>query len=263
MQYIKTDEHIHQLCQTIAKVNRTFVPKQDDDSHTNLYFNDMDARIVGRQVATKLGSLVFSLNLHSYEFEWLDLGKNAIQSFDIDGKTIAQFEDEIAHKLSDLGLDSKGFKDELHFEISDYSFKKEAFNCPDDDAMEEWMAYRSMGNQVCTLLAGHANINAEVRIWPHHFDTGVYFELPNGTGIGFGLAMSDSILNAPYLYMTAYPKNGDINYNEAPDLSVGQWHTSPNFSGALLNCNIPLEELQELFPEYLLTAYQWFANQTL
>lgn len=263
MNYIKTDEHIHQLCQTIAKVNRTFVAKQEDDSHTNLYFDDLDARIVGRQVETKIGSLVFSLNLHSYGFEWLDIGKNTIQSFDIVGKTIAEFEEEISSKLSDLSLDRKGFKDDLHFEITDYKFKNDGFHFPEEDEIEEWMAYRSMANQVCALLAGFANNNAEIRIWPHHFDTGIYFELPNGTGISFGFAMSDNVLNAPYLYMSAFPKNGAVDHKNAPEIGAGKWHISEDFTGAVLYCNQPLEQLQENLPEFMIAAYQWLVNQTL
>lgn len=263
MRYISTDEHIHQLSQTIAKVNRTFVPKKEDDSHTNFYFDEMSARLLGRWVTTNQGSLVFALNLESYQFEWLSLDKGVVQSFTIHGKTINEFEAEIEAQLSELGLDKSGFTDELHFEITAYDFKNEAFSQPSDEEMDEWMEYRSMANQVCLLLSGYANAHAEVRIWPHHFDTGVYFEMPNGLGIGFGFAMSDSILKAPYLYMSAYPKEGSIDYSHAPALGAGEWFVSDDFTGALLNCDKPLEQLQGEFPEYMATAYEWLVNQTL
>lgn len=263
MRYVSTDEHIHQLSQTIAKVNRTFVPKKDDDSHTNFYFDEMSGRLLGRWVNTTQGSLVFALNLESYQFEWLSLDKSVVQSYAIHGKSIKEFEAEIERGLSVLGLEASGFTDDLHFEITDYDFKNEAFNQPSDEAMDEWMEYRSMANQVCTLLSGYANTQAEVRIWPHHFDTGVYFEMPNGLGVGFGLAMKDSILNAPYLYMSAYPNEGSIDYSNAPELGAGQWYVSENFTGALLNCDKTLTQLQGEFPEYMTTAYEWLVKQTL
>lgn len=35
------EEKIHQLAQIIAKANRTLVPAQADDSHSNLYFDSL------------------------------------------------------------------------------------------------------------------------------------------------------------------------------------------------------------------------------
>ncbi|MFT5886141.1 MAG: hypothetical protein ACI9IP_002605 [Arcticibacterium sp.] len=37
--YTQTDQQLHWLSQIIAKANRTYVPAEEDDSHTNLYFN--------------------------------------------------------------------------------------------------------------------------------------------------------------------------------------------------------------------------------
>jgi hypothetical protein len=35
--YTSIDQYFYQICQLIAKVNRSFDPKKEDDSHTKLY----------------------------------------------------------------------------------------------------------------------------------------------------------------------------------------------------------------------------------
>ncbi|MFT6215316.1 MAG: hypothetical protein ACJAS3_001715 [Roseivirga sp.] len=46
--YTQTDQQLHWLCQILAKTNRTYAPKKEDDSHTHLYFDSLDHRIYGR-----------------------------------------------------------------------------------------------------------------------------------------------------------------------------------------------------------------------
>ena len=46
--YTYADQKLHFLTQVIAKANRSYVPTKPDDSHTNLYFDTLDNRIVGR-----------------------------------------------------------------------------------------------------------------------------------------------------------------------------------------------------------------------
>ena len=61
--YPKVDQQIHLLSQLIAKANRTFVPKSEDDSHTNLFFDPLGNRITGRWVKAGKNKVIFALNL--------------------------------------------------------------------------------------------------------------------------------------------------------------------------------------------------------
>jgi hypothetical protein len=80
------------------------------------------------------------------------------------------------------------------------------------------------------------------RIWPHHFDTGIYVETHNKMGIVFGLAMSDTMVGEPYFYMSGYPASGKIEYKNLSDFSNGRWEIGKNWQGAVL----PLSELRQL-----------------
>jgi len=44
-EYNNIGQIIHQLSQVLAKFNRTFVPKKEDEGHTNLYFGPISHRI--------------------------------------------------------------------------------------------------------------------------------------------------------------------------------------------------------------------------
>lgn len=261
MTYIATDEHLHQLCQTVAKINRSFVPKEEDDSHTNLYFDELDQRITGHWVKTSKGALLFSLNLAHYCFEWQNANKDVLYSYAIAGKTIDAWETEIAENLPAMGLEVSGFKDPLHFEITEYAFKDGVFHKPEETALAEWMQIRAFGNQACRQLNGYAQVEASIRIWPHHFDTGVYFEVDGKVGLGFGLAMKDSGTDVPYFYLSAYPNEGEIDYSQLPDIGAGSWMLSDGFNGALLTLDKPLEAVQADFAKYLKAAFNWFVNQ--
>lgn len=261
MSYIATDEHIHQLCQTLAKANRSFVPKKDDDSHTNLYFDELDQRITGHWIKTPVGRRILSLNLKDYRFEWQNSDKNVMASHQIEGKTIEAWETEIAQGLSDLQLEQGNFLDTLHFEITEYEFRDGVFHKPAEGALDEWMQIRTLGNQVCMQLNGYAQVESPIRIWPHHFDTGVYFEVDDKIGIGFGLAMKDAGTDAPYFYMSGYPNKGSIDYNDLPEIGKGHWMLSEGFNGALLKVDKPLSELKVDIPSYMKTAFKWLVNQ--
>ena len=126
-EYINIDQRVHQLSQIIAKANRTFVPSKPDDSHTNVYFDSVSHRIYGRWIKVGSTEIILALNLKSFTYEWVNKSLKTLQSHIIETKTISEIEESIANGLSDLGLNSKGFNDTLHFEIPKYSFVDSAF----------------------------------------------------------------------------------------------------------------------------------------
>ena len=80
----------------------------------------------------------------------------------------------------------------------------------------------------------------------HHFDTDIYIEPSAKIGIGFGLAMEDSLVGAPYFYFSGYGLNGyTIDYTNFQVLEIGKWIVKENWKGAVL----PLQELQGTKPD--------------
>lgn len=264
-EYKDADQRIHLLCQLITKVNRTFVPKKEDDSHTNLYFDSIEKRIYGRWFEANTERLVFSLHLTTLHFELLNDKLDVLSSVLAIGKTIAEMEETIEKEVLQLGISPAGLNVPLHFEIPQYEFSSNPIEIFDQEKLDEWCRYRSIANNACNDLLGLAQTPGEIRIWPHHFDTGIYFEPNKHIGIGFGLAMEDNLVGAPYFYISGYPKDMTINYQNAPTSENWKWEISENWKG----CVLPLSKLKDLvenernivIADYLSVTYHWFLNQ--
>ena len=82
-EYIITDRQLHWLSQVIAKVNRSFVPAEKDDSHTNLYFEKISKGIYGRWISTPAGMIILFLDLETLSFKWLDPKKIILDEFPV------------------------------------------------------------------------------------------------------------------------------------------------------------------------------------
>ncbi len=264
-EYNKTDRLLHTLCQVIAKVNRTFVPKKDDDSHTNLYFDTLGNRISGRWIKTEKEPLLFTLNLGTLNFELLSLAQKKIFSASVTGKTIEEIEVETEKLLLGAGLYPEGLRNPLHFEIPKYFPAKTPVASIPLSALEKWKYFRKLANDSCNDLMGHAQASSEIRIWPHHFDTGIYFENHSCIGIGFGLAMQDDMAGSPYFYMAGYPEKGSLSPEGLPQSNLWSWKTNEYWRGVIL----PLTNLENAteaqskatLNDYLRQNYGWFIHQ--
>ena len=263
--YTDIDQRLHLLCQVIAKANRTFVPKQDDDSHTNLYFDMLGNRITGRWINAENKKLLLVLNLESLNIEIVNQSQTRLATILTVGSKIEKIEKEVEKQLLGLGLPSAGFIDALHFTIPDYSFKDEEVSALDAVSLNEWKHFRQLANEACAWLLGHAQLVEEIRIWPHHFDTGIYSLINSNLGLGFGLAMEDKMFGLPYFYMSGYPLNGTLNYDSVPSGNEWQWELGADWNGAILTIDKLVDKSdaaqKSVLIDYITTAYKWYANQ--
>lgn len=259
------DKHLHLLCQIIGKANRSFVPDKADESHTNLYFDSWGNKILGRWIQAKKGNVLFALDLDTLNFEVLSSSLKKILTVSSIGKTMEEIEMEIEKLLPKTGIDPKGFRVSMPHEIPTYSFSKKPMEAIDAQALDLWKYFRKLANQSCYNLLGYAQTVSEVRIWPEHFDTGVYFEYNGKIGIGFGLAMEDSLAGEAYFYLAAYPKNGSLVFKNLPESPGWEWILREHWKGAIL----PLSKLamesgsqtEKILSEYIIQNFYWYVNQ--
>ncbi len=265
-EYIKADQLIHQLTQIIAKANRTFVPKKQDDSHTNLYFDPVSDRIFGRWIKADKNDIIFALDLANFQFEILDQKFEVLSRHPIIGKKIVDLEVEIESGLKDVGLKTSGVTDPLHFEIPEYPFKGQPVEALSTGELQQWKRFRKLANETSLHLLGYLQAESEIRIWPHHFDTGIYAEVNADLGIGFGLAMADSMNPSPYFYLTGYPLSKKLlKYHELPALEAGQWIVGEHWNGAIL----PFDslkpsgenEISNTVFAFISSAVSWYLKQ--
>lgn len=257
--YTQTDQQIHWLCQIIAKANRSYVPKKEDDSHTNLFFDVLGNRIIGRWIKTSSGKIILSLNLENLHLEWLGDHLQVLQSVASVGKSDLEIIRELTQEVQKRGLQPADFSEKLHFEITEYPFSQTPVQFIPQEHIQVWKHWRQLANEACLWVLGYLQADGEIRIWPHHFDTGIYVPANDRVSIGFGWAMEDSLAGAPYFYVAGYASQGSLDYQELPELQTGKWETSGHFKGAILSLN----EMTNLNRDILEKALFEFLQKTI
>ena len=94
----------------------------------------------------------------------------------LDGKTQKQAFIELSQNLADLDVDVTEFKDELHYEIPNHPIGKgAAFSIKNENAFIENSNFRNNAKIILNEIAQLFEQDESIRIWPHHFDTGLFF----------------------------------------------------------------------------------------
>ncbi len=265
--YNKVDQQLHLLCQVIGKANRTYVPDKADESHTNLHFDPWGNKILGRWIQSGSGTVLVALDLNSLQFEVLNSSRKQILTVSSIGKTMEEIEREFEVLLPKAGLDPTGFRAPMPHEIPAYAFSKKTQEAIPTQALDQWKYFRKLANQSCYQFLGYAQAESEVRIWPEHFDTGIYFEYAGNMGIGFGLAMEDSMAGDAYFYMAGYPKNGSLIFENLPKSPTWKWELGEHWKGVILPVSV-LEktsdsQTEKILKEYITRNFDWYAKSKI
>ncbi len=232
--YRQCDEMLHYWAQILTHFNRAFAKAKEDDSHTNFILDPLGKRILGRWVNCGNQKLIGALNLHNFRFEFLNDKMQIKNSFGLAGRSFNDNLEALAHCSSSLGLDGSKTLQKLHFDIPRYDLS-EVFIAPGNKGLNLWQSWRSFAQIVCFNLLNHTQSDAEIRIWPHHFDTGIYLKFSHDFSLGFGLAMADDVLGAPYFYFRTHtPEDSGNSFLNERELSFGRWIKTDKWEGAIL-----------------------------
>lgn len=257
--YNKTDQKLHLVCQVLAKLNRTYVQPQYDDSHTNLYFDPEQMRIYSRWINTNGVKIIASLNLTDSAIEWQDEHFKILQSITIADKTCLEIERHVQKGLVQFALNQEDFSVPMHYKIPSYSFQNNVYQPFTEEELNNWCYYRKLANFGCESLVKVFGKSVDIRIWPHHFDTCIYTTLNKSFEIKFGLAMDDGLADSAYFYLTGFTKMGRVNFTELPKLENGKWLITDHWKGAIFT----IHELNSIPTENHLQAVNKFGNEAL
>jgi hypothetical protein len=256
--YYSADQQIHWLSQLLAKINRTFLEKKSDDSHTNLYFDALNKRLYGRWLESSNGKHLISLNLTDLSLELHDQYLNSVWLINCQGKSVLEVESQLDNGLNELGFEDNDWKEHMHYEIPDYGLNKGPIERLSESQINLWCRFRALANHACMDLLGSCQAESEIRIWPHHFDTGIYFKVGEELEIGFGLAMKDSLANEAYFYLTANADSLDFDYSTFSSGNSWEWK-SDDWKGALFK----LSTLEAMDQEEALNRINDFSAMAL
>lgn len=218
------------LAQYLAAAGISFLKKKDDDSHTNLGFSIEDKSMYSRPLNNNGDKL--SVNYEKFTLEWNSNG--LCTSLRLDGTTHAEILKWVEMMASKVAIKlpySYSFHYDFPYEIKD-NF---VFKLLDTNRLRELLNLRILAQSVLETFLQDQNLNSEIRIWPHHFDTGAYtiFNDVSNKAIGFGLAVPDAVCNDHYFYIKGYKGHEVLDTSDFEPLSLGTWGVN-GFNGAIL-----------------------------
>ena len=232
----------HQAAQFIAMAGRHLIPQQVDDSNTNMQYLPENEWFAGNELP---GGMRIVLYLKDLTLFIVDKEYNLRSEIPLIGKTRDQAFKQLKKNLSDLGVKVSKFIDELHYEIPSYGPDKDAaFSQGYQNHILENINYRHNAEIVLNKIAANYKNAEQVRIWPHHFDTGNIIPVAyNEDGavsksIGLGWAIPDDMINEPYYYLSYWSESPVEDFNEFPAPEAGEWVKSGWNGGIVRNSDI-------------------------
>jgi len=225
----KIDEQIHLAAQYLAAAGISFLPKKSDDSHTNLGFIADSGEVETHSLSENNDKLI--LNYNTFSLEWKS---NSVKKvFELDGAT----HKEVLQWVTETSKEqlNKGYNYDLHYDLPYSITDADTYSLSDANKLKELMHLRTLSQFIIEKIDEHYKLDTSIRIWPHHYDTGLYDAVPGSDiSVGLGLAIPDSVCSEHYLYITGYKNGKAIDTSGFDKLSKGEWK-SEGFTGAILD----------------------------
>lgn len=250
------DQTMHSLAQLAALTGMQWLPAQPDDSQANLLWNPAQDRLESRAFAVGGHTLRLVVDTNSFVFYFVDQHEQIRAAFPIENRTPT---DALIWWQSQLRAWNLTSLKPVSYQLTNEPVQAQTpYKRP--DGLPAWAHWRTAANQALTTLSYETKQKSEVRIWPHHFDTGVYYGFPDAAGqeraaIWAGYAIADSLSQTPYFYVSGYVRNQPIDVNTAPLLPVGLWRVTADWQGAI----VPISAIEQPgdVDEFLQAAYGW------
>lgn len=221
---------LHHAVQLATALGISYLPKQPDDSHTNLEWAATLGALVSNPVSAPGARVRVGVRLA--DLTCLVLRDGAlVAGFALEGQTIALAEDWIKTRLRESGVDAERYTLARHYEIPSHPVAHGApFEGRERQHFNELATWFGDAAGVLSALATTTPGAGPVRCWPHHFDIATLMAL-GGRTIGVGMEPGDVYYDEPYFYVNAHPAPRPEALTAS--LDGGFWHTR-EWTGAVL-----------------------------
>ena len=229
-------ENYHHAIQFIAMCGKNFLKEEDDDSQTNLEWWPDRNCFAGRRIpANPAFRLV--LDTGNFELVFYRDARHRGEFLSLDGLKKEEVFEWVKGISQRKGLEVSNLTPIQHYQIPSMG---SAYQKPSQSAQTILSVYRSNADLVMAQIAAKFPNSGSVRIWPHHFDTGIYLPLEKASdgkisqSMGMGLAIPDKHVPDYYFYVSPW-KEGGITLDEKltglPEEAT--WNTQ-DWTGAIL-----------------------------
>jgi hypothetical protein len=223
---------LHYAAQFGTALGISFLPKEPDDSHTNLGWSGARGALMSRAVDGSRGPVSAGVLVADLAV-LLTVDGGVAAAIPLDRTTIPAAADHLRHALTAAGLDRSRYALDRHYELPAHPVATGSeFDASDWSAFDQLA--RWYGNSVLELnrLASDEAGASEVRTWPHHFDTATLISHGEGRSNGVGFSPGDQYYDEPYFYANVSPQP-DADRLTGSLAGDGSWHTR-DWIGAVL-----------------------------
>lgn len=239
---------LHLASQYLAMAGKSFLAPKDDDSHTNVGFFAEDHTLRTWNLDDSGTYLAFSFD--NFTLQWGTL--EAKVSYALDGKAHNDVVGWISKMVSASKFE-KPYNYDLHYKLPYTLSDDYTFELLDSDELNQLLQLRILAQNVLEAFLNSEKLESDIRIWPHHLDTGAFVVLNDGSGksIGMGMAIPDAVWGAHYFYMSGYKGHDGLATDNFANLAHGEWKNN-GFKGAILNTsNAKEKQAMQFFKEAL------------
>ena len=244
-------EQIHFASQYLATAGKSFLTPRKDDSHTNLGY-DVDRQLL-ETWSLNDAHLKLALDLKNFSIRWMG---NEAPEFLLDGKTHGEVVTFLKNSAQQMDFGSP-YEFDLHYELPFPWGINYVFSLADPEKLIETARLRAFAHRTLRSFLAKENLDSDIRIWPHHFDTGAFVVLKeSGKSVGLGMAIPDAVCDDHYFYISGYRGHQAIDTNNFENLVQGEWKAN-GFKGGVLPVSTASNDqavafFQEAFSSYLL-----------
>lgn len=231
------NESLHLAAQYLATAAKSFIPPKGDDSHTSMEWNADESRLETRDLDGE--GLRLALNYEDYCLDFIHPKSGIGASYPLGGARHFDLMNWIAREAKFCGID-KEYAFELHYQIPNLELLTDDFKfaASDPQELKKLIQLRWLANKTLSMFSRTFHSTTEIRVWPHHFDTGMlaYFDDRKEVSLGMGLAIPDDKVDDWYFYLSGYHGKEAIQTNNFPALKNGEWR-SGDWNAAVLQAS--------------------------
>ncbi|MBX2828671.1 MAG: hypothetical protein KTR22_10935 [Flavobacteriaceae bacterium] len=245
------EQMMHRAAQYLATAAISFLDKKDDDSHTNLGWNTSLPGLETHALSKEEDKLV--LDYGTFSLGWSKMGQVS-HKISLNGTSHKEVVEWIESISKNEGI-TQPYQYSLHYELpyaeitDDFTFSIEGAN-----RLEELTQIRTKVNRVLLGILELKCLSADVRVWPHHFDSGTFAMVNDTLGIGLGMAMPDTMIDDFYLYVSGYHGHEFVDTISFEAMTNGKVYTQ-GWKGIALPINGLCEGDMNAFYKEALSRY--------
>lgn len=236
---------LHYKAQHLAVLNNSFLPIREDDSQSNLGWDTKREALVSRVLPN---GAYLELNYKTFALQYY--GANVKSKLPLAGRKDADITLWIKEQLVSDGLDIDNYPAKVGYKLANFEAQIEKWTPKLKAKSKQLATWRTIAQKASERIGPFYSNHSEIRVWPHHFDTGMLIDLGGNfeKGVAIGYATKGTVNNVPYYYAYAWTDQ-TIDYSSLPALKLGQWKTG-DWKGAITPVREDLTE-EEVFQFYL------------